>query len=471
MNFQKSENQNIEFKESWRDEYLQWICAFANSSGGTLYIGVCDNGLVKGVNDSKKLLEDIPNKIRSTMGLIPEINLLTDGDKEYIQIKVEKCPFPVSCKGKYYKRAGSTTQELTGAELDKLILFMQGRTWDSIPVPNVSVDDLENDAIKLFKKKASESGRLDRVSLDVSNETLIQNLHLIENGYLNRAAILSFHPDPEKWITGAYIKVAFFENDADILYQDEIHGSLITQVEKTIDLIYTKYMKALISYNDIYRKETFFFPRAAFRELLLNAAVHKDYMSTTPIQIRIYKDKIRLWNDGKLPEEITPENLFKEHISKPHNPNLANVFFKCGMIESWGRGYEKIENYCKEENAVLPQIDLSLGGITIRCFASETYLNLAKTMKVDETSPESNELPQNFPKTSQRLPKELSDSVKRTFIAIKQNPDATLEELSETLGITDRSIKSHIAILKEEGFIIRDGGKTYGRWKIIKEEE
>ena len=83
------------------------------------------------------------------------------------------------------------------------------------------------------------------------------------------------------------------------------------------------------------RKETFFFPRAAFRELLLNAVIHKDYLSTTPIQIRIYKDKIRLWNDGALPKEVPVENLYKEHVSKPCNPNLANVFFKCGMIESW----------------------------------------------------------------------------------------------------------------------------------------
>ena len=206
----------------------------------------------------------------------------------------------------------------------------------------------------------------------------MQNLHLFEGENLNRAAILAFHPDPEKWVTGAYIKIAYFENEADILYQDEIHGPLLLQVEKTMELVYSKYMKALISYDDIYRKETFFFPRAAFRELLLNAVIHKDYLSTTPIQIRIYKDKIRLWNDGELPKEVPLENLFKEHISKPCNPNLAKVFFKCGMIESWGRGFEKIANYCAEENAKLPEIDLSLGGVTARCFASDFYLGLMR---------------------------------------------------------------------------------------------
>lgn len=350
------ENQNIEYKKTWRDEYLKWICAFANTEGGKLYIGIDDNGNVCGIEDAHKLSEDIPNKIRNSMGLICTVNLLNQNGLDYFEIITEKYPFPVSYHGKYYKRTGSTMQEVSGIELDKMILSVQGRTWDSVPVPHITVDDLENDAIKLFKKKAKESGRLDDAALDVSNTTLIQNLHLTEGKYLTRACMLAFHPDPEMWVTGAYIKVAFFENDADILYQDEIHGPIILQVEKTMDLIYSKYMKALISYDDIYRKETFFFPRAAFRELLLNAVIHKDYLSTTPIQIRIYKDKIRLWNDGALPKEV-------------------------------------------------PVIDLSLGGITARCFASDKYLALMNEHKELENVPLS-------PKMSDKISDKMSDKDK-----------------------------------------------------------
>lgn len=140
---------------------------------------------------------------------------------------------------------------------------------------------------------------------------------------------MCFHPDPEKWVTCAYIKIGFFaDNDADILYQDEVHGSLIMQVEKAMYLIYTKYMKAFISYDGIHRKETFFFPREAFRELLLNAVIHRDYMTPTPIQIRTYAHKIRIWNFGKMPVNVPVDKLFKPHSSEPRNPNIANVFFK-----------------------------------------------------------------------------------------------------------------------------------------------
>ncbi len=117
----KDEKHDLEFKQSWRDEYLKWICAFANTHGGSLYIGVKDNGEFCGVKDYRKLSEDIPNKILQAMGLICEVNLLDEGGKKYFRIDVEKYPFPVSYHGKYYKRSGSTTQEVVDNELDKML--------------------------------------------------------------------------------------------------------------------------------------------------------------------------------------------------------------------------------------------------------------------------------------------------------------------------------------------------------------
>ena len=194
----KDEKHDLEFKQNWRDEYLKWICAFANTRGGSLYIGIKDNGEICGVKDYRKLSEDIPNKILQSMGLICEMNLLDNDGEKYFRIDVEKYPFPVSYHGKYYKRSGSTTQEVVDNELDKMILAVQGRTWDSVPVPHVDVADLDNDSIKLFKKMALDHNRLDRKALDVPTDVLLRNLRLFENDYLTRAAVMCFHPDPEK---------------------------------------------------------------------------------------------------------------------------------------------------------------------------------------------------------------------------------------------------------------------------------
>ncbi len=130
--------------------------------------------------------------------------------------------------------------------------------------------------------------------------------------------------------------------DDDLRYQDEVHGSLFEQVEKTLELLHAKYLKAYISYQGLHRRETFLFPYEALREALLNAVVHKDYASGIPIQISVYDDRIVLWNSGVMPENWTMEKLLGKHPSQPYNPLLANAFFRAGYIEAWGRGIEKI---------------------------------------------------------------------------------------------------------------------------------
>ncbi len=146
--------------------------------------------------------------------------------------------------------------------------------------------------------------------------------------------MLLFHPTPENFVTGAYIKIGFFESDSELIFQDEVRGNLFEQVEKTIDLLFTKYIKAIISYEGIHRVETYEYPKDALREALLNAIAHKDYSSGIPIQISVYKDKIMFWNDGQLPENWTVENLLSKHSSKPYNPDIANAFSRVGYIES-----------------------------------------------------------------------------------------------------------------------------------------
>ena len=156
------EHQTIEYKESWHDEFLEWICGYANAYGGTLYIGKNDNGDVVGLNDKdiKKLLEVIPNKITDTMGIVADVNLLYEGKLQYIEIIVDKYPSLISYHGKYFYRSGRTIRMITGKELDKAILKSQGRTWDGMPIPKLQVTDLRREAMDLLKEKVVRRGRL-----------------------------------------------------------------------------------------------------------------------------------------------------------------------------------------------------------------------------------------------------------------------------------------------------------------------
>jgi ATP-dependent DNA helicase RecG len=328
------ESQIIEYKSSWRDEYLKWICGFANANGGSIFIGKDDEGKVVGVTDAKKLLEEIPNKVRDTLGILVDVNLHTAALGEFIEIIVEGYPYPVNYKGQYHYRSGSTKQELKGIALDKFLLQKKGKRWDGVPIPNITVTDLKRETIDFFRKRAIKSQRIEEDTLTDSNEHLIENLQLKENDFLKRAAILLFHSNPEMFVTGAYVKIGYFETDHDLKFQDEAHGNLFEQIEKTMEILFTKYIKSVISYEGINRIEIYEYPRDAVREALLNAIAHKDYSGGIPIQISVYNDKIIFWNEGQLPENWTIETLLTKHPSKAYNPDIANALFRSGYIES-----------------------------------------------------------------------------------------------------------------------------------------
>ncbi len=438
------ESQNIEWKESWRDEYIKWICGFANAYGGTLVIGKNDKGVVTGVGNIKKLLADIPNKVRDILGIIVDVNLKTDKGKNFLEIMVEPYPYPVSYKGEYHYRTGSTKQELKGAALDKFLMAKQGKKWDGVPVPYVGIDDLDSRAFELFREKAAKKKRIEVGIIDEDDNGLIEKLHLIDGDYLKRAAILLFHSDPEKYITGSYIKIGYFKTDSELIYQDRIAGNIIEQVDKCIDLIFTKYLKAYISYDGIQRVESFPVSQLAFREALINAVVHKDYGELTPIQISVYDDKLLIWNVGELPEDWTVETLKQKHSSKPYNPAIANVFFITGFIESWGRGIEKIIKESESFNKITPNFRFD-NGLWVEF---------------------------NYNKVGNRVGNRVGKNLSYNQMTILENmitdPKISAKKLSDIIGISMRKTEKNIAKLKEMQIIERVGG-TRGHWEVQSE--
>ncbi len=168
-----TESQHTEYKERWRDEYFQWICGCANAQGGRLLIGVDDHGGVCGISNARELLEKLPNQVRQLMGILVDVNLLEEDTREYLEIVVEPYPYPISYKGKYYYRSGSTRQELKGAALDRFLLKKQGKRWDGVPVPNVRVEDLSDASFDYFRAQALKSKRVSEDVLRESNAALI----------------------------------------------------------------------------------------------------------------------------------------------------------------------------------------------------------------------------------------------------------------------------------------------------------
>lgn len=370
MESNMSESQLIEYKESWRDEYLKWICAsfacqnsfsktrsglrrFANAQGCVLYIGKHDDGSVCGVADSKKLMEDIPNKVRDALGLIVDVDLLSENGLDVIKIIVEENPYPVNYKGEYHYRTGSTKQLLQGLALTNFLLRKTGKNWDSVPLENVSVEDLDKESFDIFHREAIRSGRMSKDDLKLSNQDLLEKLNLLDGTMLKRAAVF-------------------------------------------------------------------------------NALIHQDFSVCVPVQISVYKDKLYISNDCVFPAKWTADTLMQKHRSLPHNPDIANTFFRSGFIESWGRGIEKICRLCKEYGIAEPEYTVHPNDIMMMFKANGT--------------------------------------VKAILALIEQNPSLTYEEMTEKTGKSRRTISRIITEMKEKNIIARVGSDKNGHWEIVKNE-
>jgi len=360
------EQQNIEYKSSWHDDYLKWICGFANAQGGRIYIGKDDAGALIGLTDYKKLMEDLPNRIKNNLGITVEVNLLSDEDKRYIEIVVQPYSVPISLRGRYYYRSGSVMQELTGASLNEFLLKRSGLTWDEVTEPRTTFDDIDEKSFRMYLEMSKEKDRLPDVE-GLTMEDIFDKLRLTKNGELTRAAIILFGKDPRRFSTNAFVKIGRFKGDADLRFQDVEEGNLIVLLKNVLERLDHKYLTRSIEFKGMLRLEHSEYPIPALREMLLNALVHRKYMGSF-IQIRVYDDKITIWNDGTLPEEITLESLKHVHSSYPRNPLIADVCFKGGLIDSWGRGTVRIIETCKEAGLPEPELTERDGGFLVTLF-------------------------------------------------------------------------------------------------------
>lgn len=455
------ENQNIEYKESWRDEYLKWVCGFANAQGGRLYIGIDDKGNVCGVENAHRLSEDIPNKIVALLGIVTDVNILNREGKNYIEIEVAPSNIPISYKGKYYYRSGSTMQELNGMALQQFILKKMGRSWDDMVHERATVDDLDREAIDFFLHKGIQAGRIDPSEANAPTMTVLQNLHLVDDeGRLKNAALLLFCKQPGRYFTGTEFKIGrFHSNIADLLSQEMIECSIIQMADRVVRMLKDKFLTMPIHYEGLQRVETLEVPEDALREILYNAICHKDYFGPQ-IQMRVWNHHVEIWNDGELPEKITPENIEDVHASYPRNKNLAFVFYKAGFIESWGRGWKKICDGFVSAGLPKPTIESKQGGVLVTF--QRNNVNLSNQNPIDAQNVAVN--------VAEELTERQQNIIRLIEDCVAQNVAVNTKYLSEKLNVNRKTIQRDMAHLQERKLIQWIGPNKGGHWEIIKEK-
>ena len=481
------ESQNIEYKQSWRDEYLKWIRRFANAQGGTIFIGVNDDGSVCGVENAKKLMEDIPNKVRDVLGIVANVSLLSELGKDYISIAVKESSMPLTYRGKYYYRTGSTLQELGGLALNDFLMEKMNITWDITAMLSATIDDIDNQAVEYFKRSAIRAKRLNEAAREESVEQVLHRLHLFtDDGKLTIAALLLFGKDICRWNTMASFRIGRFgSSNADLIIQDVVECPLIMMPDRVVETLRSKYLVSPIHYEGLHRVEPLEIPEKALREMLCNSIVHKNYMGTF-IQMKVWNDHITIWNEGALPPSFTIETLKRAHESKPRNKLIANAFYLAGLIEAWDRGYEMITSEFVNEGLQPPTFEELRGGM-MATIQRERYVeimgNKTDETKQSDTVPVSGQKDTDHTSTTQvsdttqtklsqkTITKNYHKKLSQKTITIRgllvklmsDNPNISISEMAAASGITSIGVRYHLDAMRKEGLLQRSGTKG-GAW-------
>ena len=470
------ESQNVEYKLFWKDDYLKWICGFANAQGGTIYIGIDDNGRVVGVDNAKKLMEVIPNKIVNSLGLVNDVDLLNEGGKDYIRVTVTPSNTPISYHGKLYYRSGSTLQELNGTAAQNFLLRKMGTTWDSQIVEHSSLNDIDTTAVEYFLRKGVDNGRLTTEAKNDSLQKILSNLRLVDNdGRLTMAALMLFGKDSQQFCLNARFKIGRFgRNGSELFTQDLIEGNLIQMADKILSILSDKYLIRPIHYEGLQRIEPLEIPELGLRELIYNAIIHKSY-DGPDIQMKVFDDRITLWNYGMLPDGITVTNMFSEHSSMPRNRLIANTFYLAGFIEAWGRGFETVADSFRKEELDVPTFKEEFGGLTVT-IKREIFTEIQRGGRVDDKtgrivkndiSKRENGCHNVVSGVVSLSQVHLTERQKRECEIIEDNPFVSSKQMSVVLSVDSRTVQRDLATLQKIGVLIREGNTSAGRWVLV----
>lgn len=326
----KGESQTLEFKFSLPDvdKILHDLCGLANTDGGILLVGVSDSGRMVGADIGKNTMESFTNKINQGFDprLYPKIAKLRVDNKDLLLVEIkETTNKPYQVFGKAFKRVGKSTLQMSRDEFERMILEKHKKKiqFNSGICRGAKVKDIDERKVRLFLEKAKRERRLE-LDPKIPVKEVLEKLDLMKNRKLTNTAILMFGRDPQKFFLQTEVRCAKFKGIKPVkpfLDMRVIRETIHEQIDEAERFVLSNIRKeAWTVPGQVEREERWEYPPDAIREAITNAVAHRDYFSTANVHVSIFDDRIEVWNPGKLPEPLKPEDLKKEHKSIPVNP-------------------------------------------------------------------------------------------------------------------------------------------------------
>jgi ATP-dependent DNA helicase RecG len=455
-----AESDNVEFKESWSDRALKDLCAFANTKGGVLYVGVRDDGTVVGTaaDDAQQLL--VANQCDTKLHVTPAVEVEAHGGRRVLAVVVRPASRLVRFEGRYYKRVGTASVEMAEDEAAERLVAQAGRTWDALPAAAATIaDDIDAEAVRAFVRRAQgrEHPRLPQGVRDSDPVALILgNLDLLAgDGRPTNAAVLLFGRRPQRHVRAALVRMAYFRSVNDFTAYPDCTGTVFEQIETALRQVESANPPTM-SFDtsgsttgggervaDVRRREALQYPVHALREAITNAVVHRDYMRAgAEVEVKMFPDRLVVSNPGGLLPGVTVEALRQApHRSERRNPLIAATLFADYWVERYGTGTTRMIELCRAASLPEPEFVAEPGSFAV-------------TFRKDAFTPEL------------LAERGLNERQIQGVLYARAHGSITNRTYRELVGVSPRQATVDLRGLEEARVLVRRGGGRSARYEL-----
>lgn len=460
----RGESDTLEFKESTKqiERGIETLCAFLNSKdGGTLLFGVTDKQEIVGQSDNDNIRKLIANHLRR-IEPAPDIETLfiAVGKEKSVIALIVKPNFqdgPYVCNGKPYIRVQSTTEVMPQEKYKRLLSTQLSRIpWEDSTNNHCTIDDLDKNRIKQVVRIAIAENRLPEDEAHASIDSILRKFNLIVDDKLTNGAVILFCKNEEKQFAQSLLKLARFRGNE----KDEFIDQKMIRNHNAFD-VFDEAMTFLESFIPVagrieegspYRIDTPGILTKSLREAIINAIVHRDYsIHGGSISIAVYDSGIEITSVGRLPDDIKVKQLSQKHGSFPRNPHIAGVFYRCKLIEQWGRGTYDMIKHCKEAGFPRPRFEETVGSFTV-------VLPFKEPIQRAELQPQ-----------EAKMLSSLTERQREILFILKQGTlsrDQIMEQLKQAPAV--RTFQSDLLKLASLNLIMKSGesGGRFVKWAL-----
>ena len=486
----RGENIRTEFKTSFSEDVIISLCAFSNTQGGVVFVGVSDGGEIKGVELTKETAVQWANEIKgkTAPSIIPDMEILKVKEKYILVMSVIEYPVkPVSTRGRYYKRVGNSNHLLSVSEVVNMHLKTVNTSWDFYLREDKTVHDI---SLEKVQKLIETINRRHSFAIADDPLTFLRKFQLISGEKITHACWLLFMPETDVCTT---VELGHFSSSTVIKDSLTLRSDLFSEAEDIMEFIRKHINKRVIFNGQLENEERWDYPLEAVRELVINMVLHRDYTASYDSVLKVYDDHIEFYNPGATPPEIDlPHLLSNDYVSQPRNKLIAEVFKAGGLIEKYGSGIRRVLETFHVYGLPQPEFQLLSTGFRVKIFSglsgglrdaaivSEPLVPVLKkiqddvgVIKTSKTEVRASDLSQSGGgqrggqrggQTEEVFLK--SDTQKAVLDLIRKNNQITRKEISSTLKISESAIQKHINQLKLKKILVRIGADFGGYWEV-----